>query len=103
MRPRVKCQGCHRMLVPLRDDTARAHNNRRDDGHRCPSSGYRLPRWPVGQRLHHHSGDLWVVDEDRGGAWGDYLLRCLAGREKGRVMVAHGEYMHRHGWTAADA
>ena len=38
-----------------------------------------------------------------GGEWGDYWLECIAGREKGRQMTGHGEYMHRHGWTAVSA
>lgn len=101
----IECQGCRRLLAPLRDGTSRDHNTTRggSNGYRCPSSGYRLARWEVGQRLRHHSGDLWLVAEDLGGQWGDYLMRCLAGNEKGREMVAHGEYMHRDGWTAVDS
>lgn len=97
---RVQCQVCGRMLVPLKSGLHRNHAPR---GHhepysRCQGSGYRAERWPVGQQLHHHAGDRWEVVEDRGGQWGDYYLRCLWGREEGREMVAHGEYMHRHGW-----
>lgn len=99
MAERVLCQVCGRMLVPKRDGTARYHNSYpHQSGWRCQGSGYRMARWAVGQHLHHHSGDLWEVAEDRGGRYGDYYLRCLAGREKGREMIAHGEYMHRHGW-----
>lgn len=92
------------MLVPLKDGTSRPHYARRkryvEDHYRnhCQGSGYRLARWLEGQELYHHSGDRWLVVEDRGGEWGDYWLRCLAGREKDREMLAHGEYMHRHGW-----
>ena len=76
---------------------------------RCQGSGYRAVRWPVGQRLRHHGGSVWEVIEDRGGFWGDYLMRCVIGsratfrdgwlEEPGKTMVTHGEYMHRHGWT----
>lgn len=103
MADRVKCQGCGRLLVPLRDGTARNHSTRRGSGYRCPSSGYRLARWTVGQKLRHHTSGIWVIDADLGGEYGDYEVRCLTGVEKGRVMVAHGEYMHRHGWTPIGA
>ncbi|MCA1572672.1 MAG: hypothetical protein LC798_20730 [Chloroflexi bacterium] len=96
---RLPCQGCGRLLVPLRDGTARPRGRGRTGGGHCDGSGYRLARWPVGQELRHHAGDRWLVAEDRGGLYGDYFLRCLRGREQGREMVAHGEYMHRHGWT----
>lgn len=93
------------MLAQLKDGTSRAHYptarsnaTYRYDRDRCPGSGYRMARWPVGQKLRHHSGDVWEVLEDIGGRYGDYRLGCLAGREKGREMDAHGEYMHRHGW-----
>lgn len=98
----IRCQGCGRMLTALRDGTARRHNNR-PGGYHCQSSGYRLARWDVGQRLRHHTGDLWVIRRDDGGEWGDYWLECIAGREKGRQMTGHGEYLHRHGWTAVSA
>jgi hypothetical protein len=91
---RLPCQVCGRLLVPLGDGTARNHTYKRRSGWRCQGSGYRLARWPVGQFLRHHSGDIWRVLEDRGGEWGDYYLRCVEGREDGREMVAHGEYMH---------
>jgi hypothetical protein len=102
------CQVCGRMLVPLKDGTSRSHipgsrRRRNPDGfdrEYCQGAGYRLARWQPGQRLRHHSGDVWVIEEDQGGMWGDYLMHCLDGRERGRTMVAHGEYMHRHGWTA---
>jgi hypothetical protein len=98
---RVKCQVCGRMLVPLKSGLHRNHVRHRRAEDWCQGSGYRAERWPVDQLLRHHSGDLWQVLEDRGGQWGDYFLRCLLGREQGRAMVAHGEYMHRHGWTPA--
>jgi hypothetical protein len=100
----VKCQVCQRMLRPLKSGLHRSHKPHRygEPYSRCQGSGYRAERWPVGQKLWHHSGDLWEIVEDRGGRWGDYYLRCLRGREKGREMVGHGEYMHRHGWEAAD-
>lgn len=101
----IACQVCGRKLVPLKDGTSRRHyaDRRRPgqdayDRSHCRGSGYRLARWPVGQELYHHSGDRWLVVEDRGGTYGDYWLRCLVGREQCREMVAHGEYMHRHGW-----
>lgn len=94
------------MLVPLKDGTSRNHYRHRYpatidryDRVYCKGAGYRLARWKPRQQLRHHSGDVWEVVEDRGGRYGDYWLRCLAGREKGREMLAHGEYMHRHGWT----
>lgn len=103
---RVQCQVCGRMLVPLKDGTSRRHLPRRYASHvepvdrsLCRGSGHQLARWDVGQILQHHSGDFWQVAEDRGGRWGDYLMQCFHGRENGREMVAHGEYMHRHGWT----
>lgn len=102
--PRLPCQVCGRPLVPKKDGTARCHNYRSRHGRwTCQGSGYRMARWPVGQLLRHHAGDLWEVVEDRGGQWSDYYLRCLRGREEGREMVAHGEYMHRHGWEVAEA
>lgn len=103
---RIQCQCCGRMLVPLKDGTSRNHHPRRYgsdvdlyDRSYCRGSGYQLTRWKPRQQLRHHSGDIWVVVKDQGGRWGDYWLECLSGREKGRAMVAHGEYMHRHGWT----
>jgi hypothetical protein len=106
---RIPCQVCGRRLVPLKDGTSRNHHPRRYgrgveqfDRSYCQGSGHRLARWPVGQLLFHHSGDLWQVAEDRGGQWGDYWLKCLHGREKDREMLAHGEYMHRHGWRAPE-
>lgn len=102
---RLPCQVCGRRLAPLVDGTSRPHFARRkrhaDDWDRdyCRGAGFRLARWEPGQQLRHHSGDLWQVVEDRGGLYGTYWLRCLAGREKDREMAGHGEYMHRHGWT----
>lgn len=104
-RPHGRCEVCGRVVQVFRDGTCRPH---KPPGHygwdadHCQGSGYRQARWPVGQLLRHHAGDVWEVAEDRAGTtpWRDYLMRCLQGREKGRVMSAHGEYMHRHGWTA---
>jgi hypothetical protein len=55
---------------------------------------------------------VWEVVEDRASSrWGDYVIRCvvgtvregwLGGEEAGKSMVAHGEYMHRHGWTPVE-
>lgn len=113
---RLPCQVCGRSLVPLRDGTSRSHTPRRRgtggrEYARCQGSGYRLARWPVGQRLRHHTTGIWEVVEDRAATtrWADYLIRCveptrsLSGdgymEEPGKETVAHGEYMHRHGWT----
>lgn len=104
----MPCQVCGRRLVPLGDGTSRDHVARRGHESYCRGSRHRLARWVVGQRLRHHGGSVWEVVEDRGGRWGDYLLRCVVGTrsydgdrwldEPGREMVAHGEYMHRDGW-----
>jgi hypothetical protein len=107
---RVMCQCCRRMLVPLKDGTARNHVRRRGAEDYCQGSGYRLARWEVDQRLRHHSGGVWEIAEDIGGEHGDYLLRCVFGTRSfndpdrwlehpGKTMRTHGEYMHRHGWT----
>jgi hypothetical protein len=108
---RVRCQVCGRQLVPLKSGVHRNHKpsgSRGHDADYCQGSGYRAARWPVGQRLVHHAGTLWEVIGDRGGPWGDYIVRRLSGgpswineRPVGAEMVAHGEYMHRHGWTPA--
>ncbi len=105
---RLACQVCRRSLAPLKDGTARHHNAHRGAEDYCKGSGFRLARWDVGQHLLHHGGSVWVVDEDRGGPWGDYLIRCVVGtrnwdgdawlEEPGRTKVAHGEYLHRDGW-----
>lgn len=110
---RVQCQVCGRALVPLSDGTSRNHTPRRGLEGYCKGSRHRLARWPVGQRLRHHGGSVWEVVEDRGGRWGDYLIRCVVGQrslwreewleEPGREMVTHGEYMHRDGWRPIDA
>ena len=109
----MPCQVCGRLLVPLRDGTSRSHTPRRagtggGEYNRCPGSRYPLARWTVGQRLIHHTGMIWEVVEDQGGPYGNYLIRCvdLNGHDSryesvGREMVAHGEYLHRHGWWAA--
>jgi hypothetical protein len=112
MPERLLCQVCGRRLVPLKNGLHRNHKlpGSRDPYTRCPGSGYRAARWPVGQHLRHHAGTLWEVIEDRGGRWGDYLVRRLPGgpdwmneRPVGTAMVVHGEYMHRHGWLPAEA
>lgn len=100
---RATCQVCGRTLAPKNDGTSRNHYptarsnaTYRYDRDRCAGSGYRLALWEAGQQLRHHSGDVWEVVNLRSGG---YDLLCLAGREKGREMFAHSEYMHRHGWT----
>lgn len=105
MTQRLPCQVCGRQLVPLKDGTARPHRHHRSYSGRCQGSGYRMARWEVGQRLRHHAGSVWEVIEDRGGRYGDYLIRCVASspwpksEQAGNETVTHGEYMHRHGWT----
>lgn len=111
---RLPCQVCGRSLVPLKDGTSRNHVRHPGAEDYCQGSGYRLARWSVGQRLRHHGGSVWVVreDRDRSSRWGDYLLLCIVGtrswsgdgwlEEPGKMLVAHGEYMHRHGWTPAE-
>jgi len=103
MSTRLPCQVCGRHLVPLASGLHRDHRpgHSREPYDRCPGGGYRAERWPVGQHLRHYAGDLWLVVQDRGGEYGDYWICCIAGREKGRAMRAHSEYMHRHGWEAA--
>lgn len=113
MAERIPCQVCRRELVPLRDGTSRRHRAPRsyEPWSACQGSGYRLARWEVGQRLLHHTGSVWVVEEDRDATtkWGDYIVRCIDvsravnDNEDGRVMVAHGEYLHRHGWEPLPA
>lgn len=108
---RLPCQVCGRLLVTQRSGLTRAHKapGASEPYAYCQGTGYRQARWPVGQRLRHHSGSEWVVDEDRGGRYGDYIVRCVDvsravnDRERDRVMVAHGEYMHRHGWEPVEA
>lgn len=112
MADRVKCQCCGRMLVPLKDGTSRRHFSGRkrhvDDWDRdsCRGSGFRLDRWPVGQRLRHHGGSVWEVVSDFGGPHADYGILCVVGtwngrygEPEGKAQKVHGEYMHRHGWT----
>jgi hypothetical protein len=111
---RGKCQVCGRSVQVLRDGTSRAHKRRSNTrdiwADYCSGSKHRVALWPVGQRLRHHSGDLWEITAANlpgDGKWhngslempGDYLLRCLAGREQSREMRAHAEYLHRHGWN----
>jgi hypothetical protein len=106
---RLPCQVCGRMLTVQRDGLTKPHKRTRGSEDYCSGTGYRQARWPVGQRLRHHAGSVWVVEEDRGGENGNYLIRCPDGQkspwrdewieEPGKTIVAHGEYMHRHGWT----
>jgi hypothetical protein len=120
-RKRGKCQVCGREVQVLRDGTSRPHKRRKNArdiyADYCGGSGFRNARWPQGQLLRHHGGDVWeivapslIADEQVRRGRGtfpmadDYFLRCLAGREQDREMRAHSEYMHRDGWTAiADA
>lgn len=121
MAERLPCQVCDRSLVPLKDGTSRSHTPHRagtgGEAHeyrRCPGSGHRLARWPVGQRLQHHTTGVWEVVEDRAAAtrWADYLIRCVeptigfSGEPMepvGKELVVHGEYMHRDGWAPVEA
>jgi hypothetical protein len=105
---RLKCQVCGRMLAAKSDGTSWNHYSYRypativrADRSYCPGSGFQLARWKPRQQLRHHSGDIWEVvgTSGPGLVGGDYFIRCVSGREAGREMVAHGEYMHRHGWT----
>jgi hypothetical protein len=117
-RARGKCQVCEREVQVLRDGTSRPHKRRANTrdiySDYCGGSGYRNALWPAGQLLRHHSGDLWeivAVDLAGDGTWhdgslampGDYEMWCRAGREEGRKMRAHAEYLHRHGWTPYEA
>lgn len=110
---RLPCQVCGRRLTLRRDGLVKPHKapgSRGWDSDYCRGTGYRHDRWRAGQRLQHHSSGVWVVVEDRDASteWGDYLIRCidtggaLSLEEFGREIVAHGEYMHRHGWTPVD-
>lgn len=105
---KLPCQVCGKPLTPRRDGLARPHGRYGQ----CRGVGYRLARWSVGQRLRHHTSGVWEIVEDIGGRYGDYLIRCVVGQrsswrkgewieEPGRTLTAHGEYMHRHGWTPA--
>lgn len=76
---RLPCQVCGRSLSVRHDGLVKPHKRRRG-GDYCQGTGYRHARWPEGQRLRHHSGDLWEVVEDQGGQYGDYVMRCIAGR-----------------------
>lgn len=107
-RSRLPCQVCGRSLAVRNDGLVKPHKPPGVSGKyysNCRGTGFRHARWPVGQRLMHHSGSVWRVDEDRGN--GDYLVRCvdtsraISHGEWGREMVAHGEYLHRDGWTPA--
>src|ERR1700761_9438286 len=111
---RLPCQVCGRRLTLRRDGLVKPHKHPNCPGweaDNCDGVGYRHARWPVGQHLRHHAGSVWTVVEDRGGRYGDYLIRCvigtkrrgwIGGEEAGRETVAHGDYMHRHGWTPID-
>jgi hypothetical protein len=103
MSDRLPCQVCGRLLATTANGLTKPHKRRRGAEDACQGTGYRQARWPVGQFLRHHAGDLWEVVADVGGQWNDYRLVCLAGREEGRELRAHGEYMHRHGWTPVAA
>lgn len=100
---KLPCQVCGRPLALSRDGLVKPHKIGTTERSPCRGVGYRHARWHVGQRLQHHTGSIWVVAEDRGGQYGDYLLRCVEATRlegpKGKESVAHGEYMHRHGWT----
>lgn len=99
------CQVCQRSVQILRNGTSRYHGRGR-----CPGSGYRVARWSAGQRLYHHSGDIWQIVGEQPCRFNtleraypdDYLVECVAGREQGRKDSFHAEYMHRHGWYAAE-
>lgn len=118
MGDRLPCQVCGRLLVALKDGTSRPHTPHRagtggGEYHRCSGSGYRLARWPIGQKLRHHTTGIWEIVEDRTDStpYADYLVRCInptLGFDNkpmepvGKTLTAHGEYMHRHGWTPVD-
>lgn len=110
MSERLPCQVCGRSLTVQNNGLTKRHKAPGDRGKYAPDcrgAGYRQARWEPGQELRHHAGDLWLVvgdvkaDPRFAVAGDDYRLRCLQGREEGREMGAHAEYMHRHGWRAA--
>lgn len=104
MAERLPCQVCGRPLTTRPDGLTRDHRAPGQEPYgRCRGAGYRHARWEVGQRLAHHSSGIWVVFADVGGDYGDYWIRCLSGSEKDRDLMAHGEYMHRHGWSPVEA
>lgn len=106
----INCEVCGRPVQLHGGGRVRLHKPHRNAGiyaSFCGGSGRRQTRWPVGQRLRHHSGTVWVVREDRvdSSTYRDYLIECidlgvLVSRyeEVGRQMVVHGEYLHRDGW-----
>lgn len=106
---RIPCQCCGRRLVPLADGTSRRHySTRHSYGERedhCQGSGYRLDRWPIGQRLEHYTGQIWEVDDHvTNGGYPAYWMRCVVQtietfRPPGTVERFNAEYLHRHGWT----
>lgn len=109
-RTKIPCQVCGRLLTTQKNGLTKQHNRSRRSGAYCEGTGYRHDRWSVGQLLRHHSSGVWIVVEDRGGEYGNYLIRCPKGvrswsrpdewlEEPGTELVTHGEYMHRHGWT----
>lgn len=111
----LPCQVCGRRLSLRRNGLVKPHKapgSRGWEADNCQGVGYRHERWSVGQRLQHHSGSVWVVVEDRGGQYGDYLIRCVVGQRSydgdswieavGNELITHGEYMHRHGWTPVE-
>lgn len=93
---KLPCQVCGRRLALTRDGLVKPHKIGTTERVACRGVGYRHARWPVGQRLQHHTGSVWEVVEDRGGQYDDYLIRCVEDEE---MVITHGEYMHRHGWT----
>lgn len=101
-REHLPCQVCGRSLATRPDGLVKPHKQRRGAEDNCRGAGYRHARWEVGQQLQHHSSGVWEVFDDVGGEYGDYWIRCLSGSEKGRNLMAHGEYMHRHGWTPVE-
>ena len=104
MSERLPCQVCGRLLTTTTNGLTRRHRAPHGErGSDCRGVGYRHARWEVGQQLRHHSSGVWEVFADVGGRYGDYWIRCLSGSEKGRNLMAHGEYMHRHGWTPFQA
>jgi hypothetical protein len=111
MSARIPCQCCMRLLVPKADGTSRNHfSTRHSYGERedyCQGSGYRLDRWPIGQRLEHYTGQVWEVadrSEYRGYGVPGYTMRCVVqtiekSRPPGTVESFSAEYLHRDGWT----
>jgi hypothetical protein len=66
-------------------------------------------RFRAGWRLRHYTGDVWEVieaDLPGDGQWhgtmieaaGDYLIRCVSGRERERELRVHADYLSGSGW-----